>query len=64
MVQELLEVTAQATSNSRHRSRQEHWTIIRALADGDGELLVESCRAHLLPSRDAYLQRVSTLSPT
>ncbi|CAL9373211.1 hypothetical protein SUDANB6_00903 [Streptomyces sp. enrichment culture] len=47
----------------RNRARQEHWAIIRALTDGDRELLVETCRAHLLPSQDAYLQRVSALSP-
>lgn len=47
----------------QHRSQQEHWTMIQALKDEDTELLAEICRAHLLPSRDAYLQRVSRLSP-
>ncbi|UCM89996.1 GntR family transcriptional regulator [Streptomyces marincola] len=40
------------------RSREEHWTMIRALEEGHSDLLAETCRAHLLPSRDAYLRRV------
>ncbi|MDI3406437.1 GntR family transcriptional regulator [Streptomyces cavernicola] len=52
-------VTA-TSADLRERSRKEHWAIIRALTDGDRESLVETCRAHLLPSRDAYLQRVAT----
>ncbi|MGP4115115.1 GntR family transcriptional regulator [Streptomyces sp. 4N509B] len=39
-------------------SQREHWTMIRALREADPELLAETCRAHLLPSRDAYLRRV------
>jgi len=38
------------------RSRQDHWRLIDALRGGDVESLVELCRAHLLPSRDAYIQ--------
>ncbi|MFC7405736.1 GntR family transcriptional regulator [Georgenia alba] len=40
------------------RSRDEHWQMIRALQDGDTAGLAEVCRAHLLPSRDAYLRRL------
>ena len=40
----------------RARSRAEHWRMIAALADGDREALVAACRAHLAPSRDAYLE--------
>lgn len=45
-----------------HRAQQEHWTMIRALQEADRELLAETCRLHLLPSRDAYLQRIATFS--
>ncbi|APU12820.1 MULTISPECIES: GntR family transcriptional regulator [Actinoalloteichus] len=45
------------------RSRTEHWTMIRALQDQDSDLLAEMCRAHLLPSRDAYLRRVLDITP-
>ncbi|MBV2364218.1 GntR family transcriptional regulator [Streptomonospora sp. NEAU-YY374] len=41
------------------RSRREHWTMIEALRGGDPDLLADTCRAHLLPSRDAYLSRVA-----
>lgn len=43
------------------RSRSEHWTMIRALREQDSDLLAETCRTHLLPSRDAYLQRLAGL---
>ncbi|QVQ28956.1 GntR family transcriptional regulator [Achromobacter deleyi] len=39
----------------RERARQEHWTMIQALRDGDRNALMAVCRDHLLPSRDAYL---------
>ncbi|MFD4838901.1 GntR family transcriptional regulator [Achromobacter sp. NPDC058515] len=39
----------------RERARQEHWTMIQALRDGDRDALMTVCREHLLPSRDAYL---------
>ncbi len=39
----------------RERARQEHWAMIEALRDGRRDALVDLCRAHLLPSRDAYL---------
>ncbi|WP_243659093.1 GntR family transcriptional regulator [Tamaricihabitans halophyticus] len=44
------------------RSRSEHWTMLRALRTGDAELLADTCRAHLLPSRDAYLRRIADLA--
>ncbi|GAA3746405.1 DNA-binding GntR family transcriptional regulator [Spinactinospora alkalitolerans] len=44
-----------------HRSQREHWTMIRALQEQDSDLLAETCRIHLLPSRDAYLQRLASL---
>ncbi|MFD3685110.1 GntR family transcriptional regulator [Nocardiopsis sp. NPDC058631] len=39
-------------------SRQEHRRMLDALREGDRDLLARTCRAHLLPSRDAYLKRV------
>ncbi|MFE3001035.1 GntR family transcriptional regulator [Nocardia sp. NPDC059246] len=44
------------------RAQQEHWAMIRALEEQTRELLLETCKAHLLPSRDAYLQRIAALS--
>lgn len=44
------------SADHRERSRQEHWQIIDALRQGRRETLVQLCRQHLLPSRDAYLQ--------
>ncbi|WP_460911197.1 GntR family transcriptional regulator [Paraburkholderia jirisanensis] len=38
------------------RARAEHHQIIAALKHGDRERLIELCRSHLLPSRDAYLE--------
>jgi DNA-binding GntR family transcriptional regulator len=38
------------------RARAEHHQIIAALRHGDRERLIELCRSHLLPSRDAYLE--------
>jgi DNA-binding GntR family transcriptional regulator len=38
------------------RARKEHWLIIEALKAGDTQRLVELCRAHLAPSRDAYVE--------
>ncbi|MCG5219163.1 GntR family transcriptional regulator [Streptosporangium sp. KLBMP 9127] len=43
-----------------NRARNEHLTMIRALHEQDTDLLAATCRAHLLPSRDAYLQRLGT----
>ncbi|MCP2254107.1 DNA-binding transcriptional regulator, GntR family [Prauserella aidingensis] len=40
------------------RSRREHWAMIDALRSGDTDTLAETCREHLLPSRDAYLSRL------
>ncbi|GAA1217139.1 GntR family transcriptional regulator [Prauserella alba] len=40
------------------QSRREHWAMIDALRHGDTETLAETCREHLLPSRDAYLSRL------
>ncbi|MEV0618363.1 GntR family transcriptional regulator [Nonomuraea sp. NPDC050404] len=42
------------------QARAEHQTMIRALAEQDTDLLAETCRAHLLPSRDAYLRRLGS----
>ncbi|MFC9553313.1 GntR family transcriptional regulator [Rhodococcus sp. NPDC056960] len=46
-----------------HRAQQEHWQMIRALEEQNTELLADTARAHLLPSRDAYLQRIAAASP-
>lgn len=39
----------------RERARAEHWQMIEALRRGDLEALVSVCAAHLVPSRDAYI---------
>ncbi len=62
---ELIELTAQRTHIVRsltivvpqilEQSRQDHRQMINALRTGDQDRLVELCRAHLLPSRDAYI---------
>ncbi|MDT9594254.1 GntR family transcriptional regulator [Nocardioides zeae] len=40
------------------QAQAEHWRMIEALRDGDSDALVTVCRAHLAPSRDAYLARL------
>lgn len=40
-----------------HKSQAEHWEMIKALSAQDSEHLAELCRAHLLPSRDRYLEK-------
>jgi DNA-binding GntR family transcriptional regulator len=62
---ELIELAAQRTHVVRsltivvpqilEQSRQEHHQMINALRTGDQDRLVELCRGHLLPSRDAYI---------
>ena len=44
---------------SLRQSQEEHWRMLAALRDQDTELLAHTCRAHLTPSRDAYLRRVT-----
>ncbi|KWR77185.1 GntR family transcriptional regulator [Cupriavidus sp. IDO] len=44
-----------AAAAYRERARQEHWAMIETLREGCREELVDLCRRHLLPSRDAYL---------
>jgi DNA-binding GntR family transcriptional regulator len=43
------------------RARDEHWAMIRALESGDRESLVNLCRTHLGPGRDAYMNAVKGL---
>lgn len=43
----------------RERARGEHWQMIESLRIGDRDALVALCEAHLLPSRDAYLEAYS-----
>ncbi|PLZ03887.1 GntR family transcriptional regulator [Burkholderia sp. WAC0059] len=38
------------------KSRAEHHQMIEALRHGERDRLIELCRQHLLPSRDAYLE--------
>jgi DNA-binding GntR family transcriptional regulator len=38
------------------KSRAEHHQIIEALRNGNREWLIQLCREHLVPSRDAYLE--------
>lgn len=40
------------------RARDEHWAMVKALAEGDRESLVKLCREHIGPSRDAYLEAI------
>lgn len=40
-------------------ARDEHWAIIKALADGDRGSLIDLCQKHIGPSRDAYLDAIS-----
>ncbi|WAE71367.1 GntR family transcriptional regulator [Streptomonospora nanhaiensis] len=51
-------VTVTSTESLR-LSRHEHGRMLDALREGDRDLLASTCRAHLIPSRDAYLERVS-----
>ena len=44
-----------ASPDYRERSRREHWAMIRALKAKDRTKLVALCRAHLRPSRDAFV---------
>jgi DNA-binding GntR family transcriptional regulator len=44
-----------ASPDYRERARREHWSMIRALKAKDRAKLVALCRAHLRPSRDAFL---------
>jgi DNA-binding GntR family transcriptional regulator len=37
------------------RSRDEHWVMIRALQEGDGEKLVAMCRDHIHVAKVAYI---------
>lgn len=39
------------------KARNDHHQMIAALRDGDRERLVALCRDHLLPSRDAYIEK-------
>lgn len=46
---------ALVSAGCRERAAAEHHTMLDALARGDRKALVAACRAHLRPSRDAYL---------
>lgn len=52
------------SADYRRQSRQEHWDMIEALRAGRRDALVELCRAHLTPSRDAYLSAHRHLDDT
>ncbi|WP_416172256.1 GntR family transcriptional regulator [Actimicrobium sp. CCC2.4] len=39
------------------QARQDHHQMIDALRTGNQDRLVELCRGHLLPSRDAYIEQ-------
>lgn len=47
--------SALVSADYREQARGEHWQMIEALRSGERKALVALCRAHLLPSRDAYL---------
>lgn len=44
------------SADYREQARSEHWQMIEALKNGDRDRLVALCAAHLVPSRDTYLQ--------
>lgn len=49
------------TAASRYhltQARDEHWAMIRALEEGDRTTLVNLCKNHIGPSRDAYFAAV------
>jgi DNA-binding GntR family transcriptional regulator len=64
---EMIEVAAQRAHTIRslsmifphflEKARLDHWGMIEALRDCDRERLVASCRDHLIPSRDAYIEQ-------
>ncbi|NDP60198.1 MAG: GntR family transcriptional regulator [Oxalobacteraceae bacterium] len=64
---ELIELAAQRTHVIRsltivvpqilEQARQDHHQMIDALRTGNQDRLVELCRSHLLPSRDAYIEQ-------
>ncbi len=39
------------------KARDDHWKMINALQNQDRDFLVSTCRSHLIPSRDAYLEQ-------
>ncbi|WP_455296828.1 GntR family transcriptional regulator [Brucella pituitosa] len=41
------------------RARLEHWAIIDALKKEDRKRMVELCKKHIQPSRDAYIDAIS-----
>lgn len=43
------------------RARLEHWAIIETLKKGDRERMVELCKMHIQPSRDAYIEAISEI---
>jgi DNA-binding GntR family transcriptional regulator len=66
---EMIEIAAQRAHTIRslsmvyphylEKARRDHWAMTEALRDCDQERLVELCRDHLLPSRDAYLEQMT-----
>lgn len=64
---EMIELAAQRAHTIRslsmvyphflEKARKDHWAMIDALRAGDRERLVELCRDHLIPSRDAYIEQ-------
>ncbi|WP_145943404.1 GntR family transcriptional regulator [Corynebacterium glyciniphilum] len=47
-----------SSQSSLRRSQTEHHAMIEAIKNADHKKLVDICRQHLLPSRDAYLERL------
>ncbi|PUA20784.1 GntR family transcriptional regulator [Glaciimonas sp. PCH181] len=45
------------------KSRRDHRQMIEALREGDRERLVALCHDHLLPSRDAYIEKYRRMAP-
>lgn len=45
------------------RARDEHWAMVKALEEADRRSLVNLCRNHLSPSREAYLAAVQARRP-
>lgn len=44
------------SADYREQARVDHWQMIEALENGERERLLGLCAAHLIPSRDTYLE--------
>lgn len=54
-----IRASTMSSSDLIQQARQEHWLIIDTLKNGDREKLIELCRSHLTPSKEAYIRSVN-----